>query len=96
MIGVMIDVVGKIGYQALFDEGSIIDAVDFAAANRFRVVEINGARVGFLPYIEPHLVTQIQKAHVVGIMRGANEVTSEVAQYLQILRHCLEGKGVTE
>ena len=53
------------------------------------MVELDLAGMGFLPNIEAHLIAEIEKASIVGIVAGANEVTAEIADDLQILRHRL-------
>lgn len=42
-------IVKRIGYQVLFDEENFFDAIDFAQANKFPVVEINLNSPDFLP-----------------------------------------------
>ncbi len=45
----MLQIVDRIGYQALFDEKCLLDAIDFAEANNFPVVEANLNSPRFFP-----------------------------------------------
>jgi len=60
MMQEMLDIVDRIGYQAMFDEKDICEAIDFAEENGFPVVEVNLN----CPHFSPESVDRVGRLRV--------------------------------